>query len=108
MKVFVLHHNVPLPRKFYAINLFGIVLSRERLDKVQYNHEYIHSMQQREMLYLFFYLWYLIEWTIRLVQYRKPMKAYYKISFEREAYSHEYDSNYKSRRRCFAWLQYLH
>jgi len=106
MKVFVLHH-IPLPRNFYAINLFGIVLSRERLGRAEYNHEHIHTLQQREMLYVFFYIWYVVEWGIRLLQYHKPLKAYYHISFEREAYTHQFDYNYRHHRRLFAWFRFM-
>ncbi len=34
------------------------------------NHEKIHLRQQLEMLILFFYIWYAVEFLIRLIQYR--------------------------------------
>ena len=47
-----------------------------------------HTAQMKEMLYIFFYLWYVVEWIIRLFM---KGNAYRNISFEREAYSNEDD-----------------
>jgi hypothetical protein len=35
------------------------------------------------------------------------LRAYYRISFEREAYLHQSDSDYLRHRPFFAWLRYL-
>ena len=40
------------------------------------NHESIHTAQMKEMLYLGFYLWYGIEWFVKLIKYRNGYKAY--------------------------------
>lgn len=78
------------------------------MKKVELDHEYIHTMQQIEMLFLFFYLWYGIEYLVRLVQYRgNRMQAYYNISFEREAYANEKYPDYKLYRRLYSWTKYL-
>lgn len=37
---------------FYAINLFGMIITYEKLSKEELNHERIHSAQQKE-LYIF-------------------------------------------------------
>lgn len=92
-------------RGFLAINLFGVLFVRKELkDKVKevdINHEGIHTAQMKEMLYVFFYLWYFIEWFIKLFKYGG--KAYRNISFEREAYAREADMNYLKERKHFAW-----
>lgn len=36
---------------FYAINLFGMIITYEKLSKEELNHERIHSAQQKELLY---------------------------------------------------------
>lgn len=94
------------PRNYNAINLFGILFCRPgvQVTPALINHERIHTRQMLEMGILFFYLWYLIEWLIRL-----PMKgrAYTNLSFEREAYQNMYDMNYLERRKLFAWTKYL-
>lgn len=44
------------------------------------------------MLFIFFFLWYFIEWTVKLFKYGvKDNKAYYNLSFEREAYINEHN-----------------
>lgn len=68
------------------------------------NHEMIHWKQQAEMLFLFFYLWYGFEWLVRRI---KSKEAYYKISFEKEAYSNDNDDSYLLTRKHFSWRKYL-
>lgn len=104
MRIF---YNRYLPFKGYsAINLFGVLFCRNGLQLTSdiVRHERIHTAQMREMLFVFFYLWYFMEWLIRI-----PLKgrAYINISFEREAYSHMYDKHYLKHRKPFAWLKYL-
>ena len=70
-------------------------------------HEEIHSRQQKEMLVVFFFLWYGLEFLFRLIQYRNWDKAYRNISFEREAYANQNNTGYLSERRKFAWFNYL-
>ena len=70
-------YNPYLPfRGYAAINLFGIILAREEckpLSRVTLNHEAIHTAQMKELLYVGFYLWYIIEWFIKLfISGKKP------------------------------------
>lgn len=95
---------------FWAINIFGIIFCRVdkgRLPEVVKNHEYIHTLQQREMLFVGFYIFYVVEWLYRLIATRNFMKAYYSISFEREAYAYQNDLDYKYKRRKFAWKKLI-
>ena len=91
---------------FTAINLLGILFVHPGvyLSNELINHERIHSAQQRELLFLFFYLAYVFEWLARL-----PMRgnAYRNISFEREAYANQRDLNYLKYRRHYAWRHYM-
>ena len=85
---------------------FILVLSTRWSERLV-RHEMIHIRQQREMLVVPFYIWYVLEWLIRLPFYGS--NAYYNISFEREAYSHddlEY-SDYLERRKPYSWFKYL-
>ena len=95
--------------KYLAINLFGMIFvkGREKLSRQNLNHELIHTRQQIEMLWVFFYLWYGIEWFVKLFKYRSSFKAYLNLSFEREAYANEKDLLYRRHRRPFAWWKYL-
>ena len=94
---------------FLAINLFGLIFVRkgQKLTEVDLRHERIHTRQMRELLYVPFYMIYLVEWLVRLIQYRHFMSAYLSISFEREAYAHQFEPDYLQQRRHYAWLRYL-
>ena len=94
---------------YKAMNLFGVLFVRgnARIDDITLNHEKIHTAQMKEMLYVFFYLWYVIEWLIRLFAFKGAKFAYRNISFEREAYQREGDLTYLSRRKMFAFVGYI-
>lgn len=95
--------------KGYCLNLFGMLLTRDKswIDRDVINHERIHNAQQRELLYVPFYILYIIEWLIRLLQYRNWNKAYMNISFEREAYANGHNHSYLHSRRYYSFLKYL-
>ncbi len=92
-----------------GITLYPFVLFRKetKLSGRLLNHEKIHLKQQVEMLVIFFYLWYVLEFLVRFAQYLQFTKAYYNISFEREAYCHESNKNYLEKRKWFAWINFL-
>lgn len=94
---------------FKAINLFGILFVRgnARIDDQTLRHEEIHTYQMKEMCYIFFYLWYVIEWLTRLIRLRDSKKAYRNISFEKEAYGNQTDLNYEKNRKLFSWFKYI-
>lgn len=105
----VIYNNF-IPFKGYkAINLFGFLFARNgsTISDVDLNHESIHTEQMKEMLYIPFYIWYVIEWLIRLVSYGDAKLAYRAISFELEAYSNQQDENYLKNRKRFAWFKYI-
>ncbi|MGD1843555.1 MAG: hypothetical protein ACFB0B_22085 [Thermonemataceae bacterium] len=72
------------------------------------NHELIHFQQQKELLILPFYIFYLINYLWNLLRYRQHRKAYYHICFEQEAYQNEQDINYLKNRKLFAFIHYLY
>ncbi|TFD92790.1 hypothetical protein E2605_18275 [Dysgonomonas capnocytophagoides] len=104
-------YNKYLPIKGYvAINLFGLIFARKEfkpLSKVTENHERIHTTQMKELLFVFFYIWYGIEWIVRLFQYQDRKEAYLNISFEREAYKNQSDLVYLKVRKHYQNLKYL-
>lgn len=105
MKI-IINNIIPF-KGFKCINLFGILFCRKQLNKIDINHETIHTKQMQELLYIFFYLWYIIEYLIRLVIYRNTKLAYKNISFEREAYQNQYNLDYLSNRKHYNWFNYL-
>lgn len=72
-----------------------------------YNHEAIHCAQQKEMLLIFFYIAYGVEWLVRRCQYKSWDEAYRNISFEREAYANERNLSYYKTRPFWGWINYL-
>ena len=74
------------------------------MSEIDINHEAIHTTQMKEMLYIFFYVWYIIEWGIRLFM---KGNAYRNISFEREAYANQNNLSYLNTRKRYAWLNFL-
>lgn len=103
-------YNRMIPFKgFSAINFWGIVFARQEfkeLSKSTLNHEAIHTAQMKELLYIGFYLWYVIEWFIKLFVYGRK-EAYRNISFEQEAYEHQHDYDYLKKRKHYAWCQMI-
>lgn len=103
----IIYNNI-IPFKGYkAINLFGILFVRKgcSMSKEDFNHEAIHTAQIKELLYIFFYVWYLIEYVIKLFTHGKY--AYRNISFEREAYANEDNLEYLDNRKHYSWTKYL-
>lgn len=94
---------------FRAMNLFGVLFVRKgaKMDERTLNHERIHTAQIRELLYVIFYLWYVLEWLVRLVKYRNAYAAYRNISFEREAHQNDDNLEYLKARKQFAFVRYL-
>ena len=94
---------------FIAFTMWPFVFVRrdkeDKFDKVAENHEEIHARQQKEMLIIPFFLWYVVEWLLRSVF--GTGNAYRNICFEREAYANEKDMSYLSRRKWWSWIEYM-
>ena len=103
--------NPIIPFKgFSAMTFLGIVWTRKTiLSEKTLRHEAIHVEQEKELLYVGFWLWYICEFLfIRLLQYRFNFRqAYRNISFEKEAYENEHDSSYLDTRLPYAFERYL-
>lgn len=95
------------PREFDAVNLFGILFVRKGIPVTRQliRHEKIHGRQMKELLFIFFYLFYLLEWIVKLFFF--GAKSYENISFEREAYQHDQDPYYLKKRQLFSFAKYI-
>lgn len=101
------------PLKGYtALTIFPFVFVRK--DRRDYftakaeRHETTHALQQLETLYVFFFIFYALEWLLKLPFCKFDMTdAYFSISFEQEAYEHQDEFGYNGVRRHFAWLRYV-
>lgn len=101
----VIVRNRIIPFKGYkAMALYPCIFVHKgaRMSEEDFNHEYIHLRQQRELWFVGFYLWYGLEWAIKSLRYRH--NAYRDISFEREAYLYDNMPTYLEHRRKFAWM----
>ena len=73
-----------------GITLYPYIILREKyltkyykkINETVIRHEKIHIEQQKELLIILFYAWYLLEWIVRLFL---KGNAYENISFEKEA-----------------------
>ncbi|MGO4904453.1 hypothetical protein [Flavobacterium sp. W20_MBD1_R3] len=100
-----------IPKGFRGLTVFPFVFVKYPEDKqniILVNHERIHLRQQLELLILPFFMWYLVEYLVRLVQYRNANLAYRNISFEREAYGKENDFEHLKNRSFLDFLKYLY
>ncbi len=108
--MFILVNRFLIRKGFTGIALFPFIILRHKSlkeNKVLINHEKIHLRQQLELLIVFFYFWYAIEFLVRLLQYKNKNRAYRNISFEREAYTNEKDLNYLKKRSLFGFLRFV-
>lgn len=87
---------------FTIINLLGIWFVQKGcvLTDTMITHERIHNAQMKEMLYVLFYLWYVVEWAVKGFRYES-------ISFEQEAYANEGDMDYPDYRGFWWWWKWL-
>jgi len=98
-----------VPKGYSGITMFPFVFLRSfdlKENVTLVNHEKIHLRQQLEFLIIPFYVIYIIEFFVRLVQYKNWHVAYRNISFEREAYKNENDLNYLMSRPFWAFIKY--
>lgn len=92
-----------------AMALFPFVIIKNesiKNNKIIINHEKIHLKQQIELLIIFFYLWYILEYFFHFIKFKNRRKAYEQISFEREAYANEQNLNYLNNRKLWNFISY--
>jgi hypothetical protein len=93
-----------------GITLFPYIILKEKYrDRAHdiINHESIHIKQQGEMLIIPFYIFYVLEFVLKLFIYGNLRDSYMNISFEREAYLNETDRDYLENRKSWSWIKYL-
>ncbi|GGG56217.1 hypothetical protein [Bizionia arctica] len=99
-----------IPKGYTGIAIFPCIFLKHphlKKDTALINHERIHLRQQIELLVLPFFVLYVLEFLIRLVQYKSWYLAYRNISFEREAYANEKDLNYLKSRSFWGFTNYF-
>ena len=99
-----------IPKGYAALTVFPFVFLREekmKSNSTLLNHEKIHLRQQAELLIIAFFIWYAIEFLIRVAALKKWNPAYKSISFEKEAYSNDFNINYLKIRKVWDFIKYL-
>ena len=104
--------NRVIPFKgFLAVSVFGLIFVRKEYEYIKgtpvyermLRHEAIHNAQMKELGYIPFYIIYFFEWLFDLVRYGLGGEvAYLSISFEKEAYRHQDDTDYLQSRQHYA------
>lgn len=92
-----------------GLTLFPFIFISEKADlknEILINHEKIHIQQQKELLVLPFYIWYLFDFGIQFLKYKNKNAAYRNICFEKEAYANEKNLNYLKQRNFWDFLKY--
>lgn len=118
----------------HTITLGPFVFSKKpknRISQEVVNHECLHAQQWNETAILTgifllsavivfhihpawmfmagaaYYIWYVVEYLLKLIIYRNKDSAYRNISFEQEAYLNQSDSNYLENRGYFSWIRLI-
>ena len=99
-----------VPKGYIGITLYPFIIVRSKQlmqHPLLLNHERIHLRQQAELLILPFYIWYVLEYLIRLLRYKSKKQAYLNIGFEREAYTNEGNPDYIKTKKLWSFIKYL-
>ncbi|WP_298534218.1 hypothetical protein [uncultured Algibacter sp.] len=99
-----------VPKGYLGMTVFPFVFlkyNRLKKDVILVNHEKIHLRQQLELLVIPFYVVYLSEFIVRLIQFKNWNLAYRNVSFEQEAYINESNIEYLKNRKFWSFLKYL-
>src|SRR5690554_2762004 len=97
-------------KKFRGLAIYPFIFLKDKQllnNPLIINHEKIHLRQQIELLWIFFFFWYGIEFLIRWIQFKDSNLAYFNISFEREAYEYEGNLNFLNDRKFWNFTRYL-
>ena len=97
------------PKGYTGMTIFPFVFLKESHLKdnlVMVNHEKIHLRQQLELLILPFFVWYFVDYLVKMIWYKNSKTAYRNIIFEREAYANEKDLDYLKSRPLWNFLRY--
>lgn len=99
-----------VPKGYRGLAVFPFVFVKFKKDKenlIFINHERIHLRQQLQLLVIPFFIWYILEYFIRLLHYKNKNLAYRNISFEREAYANEKNLDYLKQKSLWRFWKYV-
>lgn len=87
-----------------CVTLFPFVFCKGNIGKIMRNHEEIHFQQQLETGVLGFYILYALNYLWLRAWGHGARDAYFELQAEREAYRHELDLNYLTKRKRWQWI----
>jgi hypothetical protein len=100
-----------VPKGFVAVSIWPFVWVRNKKeacsDKILLHQEKIHHQQQKELLLIGFFVWYLLEFLGLYLKYQNAKKAYRQVSFEKEAYENEHNLDFLKNRKRWNFMRYL-
>ena len=105
--------NPLLPVKGYSfMNICAIMFTRsedyiKRMSQATVTHEKTHTKQILEMGIVFFYLWYVLEWFVRLFIDKNGHTAYRNISPPSPPTSAAEHPEYKRKTFSYGWLKWI-
>ena len=99
-------------KEYKALTIFPFVFVRkdmvEKFVDATERHETTHALQQLELLWVLFFVWYGLEYLIKYVICKFDSdRAYFSISFEQEAYENQNQFFYNDVRKHYAWLRHV-
>ena len=93
------------PINIFAITLFFLVFSREKISETIRRHETIHFQQMLETGVVGFVVLYLWDYLHGFIKYRNGAEAYRMIRAEQEAYDNDQKVDYLATRPRFSWIK---
>ena len=111
--IFIENSRLPIwlskivPIDVYAFSFAIWVVCRGEMSDKTKNHETIHYVQQKEMLFIFQWLAYGAFWLVNFIRSGNGAEAYYKNPFEEEAYENDSNLEYLKNRKPYAWIKYI-
>jgi len=99
-----------IPKNYTGLAIYPFIFLKNKNladNWVLINHERIHLKQQLELCWIFFFVWYYVEFLLNYLWYFNWNKAYRGISFEKESYDNEGNPNYLAERKAWAFLNYI-
>ena len=72
---------------------------------VEYNRAMIHKAQKKELLYVFYYVLYALDYIVLLLGGASHPRKW--VCLELEAANHELETGYLKRREKYSWKEYI-
>lgn len=93
---------------YHTLNFFGILFTKRKTVTGVNNHARVDTHgSNEEMLWVFFYLWYGVEYLLIRLFHKKQNCAYHDISLEEEAHNNDENPEYLKTRKHYAWWKYI-